>query len=139
MSKPASLASGVPGSLVGGYASDDREPNMYTVIVGYGAIGRSTARMLPDHSAGLIVVDRNADRTLLASQDGMPVVRGDGGDIVTLRAAHLPDAACVVVVVSDDPTAVRITTAARSLNPAVTIITVIRDPGRRQVAHHAGG
>lgn len=110
----------------------------HTVLVGYGATGRSTARMLPDHAADLVVVDTDRQRAVLALRDGMRPVLGDGGDVATLQAAQVPDAACVVVAVSDDHTAIRVTTTARSLNRTATIITVVRDPRWRHLADYVG-
>jgi voltage-gated potassium channel len=111
----------------------------HTVLVGYGATGRSAAQTLPgDTVGGLVVVDTDAVRADLARQDGAQPVLGDGGDVATLRAAQVPEAAHILVAVPDDPVAVRITTTARSLNREATITTLVRDPHWRTLATYLG-
>jgi Trk K+ transport system NAD-binding subunit len=121
--------------------SQDHELAMtaHTVLIGYGAAGRSAAQTLPDDAvSGLVVVDTDAVRADLARREGAQPVLGDGSDITTLRAAHVPEAAHVLVAVSDDPAAVRITTTVRSLNREATIITLVRDPHWRTLATYLG-
>lgn len=111
----------------------------HTVLIGYGATGRGAAQHLPNDIAGqLVVVDTDVVRADLAMRDGAQPVLGDGGDTITLRAANVPQAAHVLVAVSDDPAAVRITTTARSLNPDATIITLIREPHWHALATYLG-
>ncbi len=111
----------------------------HTVLIGYGATGRSAAQTLADDAAdGLVVVDTDVVRADLARRDGAQPVLGDGTDVTILRAAHVPEAAHVLVAVSDDPAAVRITTTVRSLNRDATIITLVRDPHWRPLATYLG-
>lgn len=111
----------------------------HTVLIGYGATGRSAAQALPDDTGdGLVVVDIDAARADLARQDGAQPVLGDGGDVTTLRAAHVPEAAHVLVAVPDDPSAARITTTVRSLNRDAAITTLVRDPHWRTLATYVG-
>ncbi len=111
----------------------------HTVLIGYGATGRSAAQALADDAAStIVVVDVDAARAELARRDGTHPVLGDGGDITTLRAAQVPKAAHVLVAVSDDPAAIRITTTVRSLNRDAAIITLVREPHWRTLATYVG-
>ncbi len=55
-----------------------------------------------------------------------------------LRAAHVPEAAHVLVAVPDDPAAVRITTTVRSLTREAAITTLVRDPHWQTLATYVG-
>lgn len=111
----------------------------HTVLIGYGATGRVAAHTLPgDAAGGLVVVDTDAVRAQLARRDGARPVHGNGGNVTTLRAAHVPAAAHVLITVPDDPTAVRITTTVRSLNHDAMIITLVHDPHWRRLASYLG-
>jgi voltage-gated potassium channel Kch len=100
----------------------------HTVLIGYGATGRSAASVLNTNQATLVVVDTDQAQGVLAVHDGARFVCGDGRDTAALHRAGVTDAAQIVVAVPDDATAVRITSLARGLNRAATITTLIRRP-----------
>jgi voltage-gated potassium channel len=106
----------------------------HTVLIGYGATGRSAASVLHADQTRLVVVDTDQARSALAAHDGARFVQGDGSDLAALHRADAAHATQMVVAVPDDATAVRITSLARSLNRTATITTLLRRPRWRALA-----
>lgn len=112
----------------------------HTVLIGYGDTGRvATDVLFVDHEpAELVVVDTDPNRLDLAVERGATAVLGNGTELATLRTAEVQDAHQVIVAVADDAFAVRITAAVRSVNSTARVITLVREPGWRDVAEYLG-
>ena len=63
--------------------------NGHYIVCGFGRVGRAVAATLQEQSAGLIVVDRDAEALTAAEELGMLWVHGDSADDETLLAAHV--------------------------------------------------
>ncbi|MFC3958706.1 potassium channel family protein [Halovivax cerinus] len=68
---------------------------MHTVIVGYGRVGRRTARILREEGHGVTIVDSDASRTDRATDAGFTAVTGSGDDEHVLVDAGIETADAV--------------------------------------------
>jgi hypothetical protein len=111
-----------------------------TVLIGYSVRGRVVVAALREngHANGFMVVDSDPVRAEQAVLEGVPAVVGPCWRLRTLWLAGAHTADNVVVAVPDDETAVRTTSAVRSLNETATIITVVRSSEVRELIEHAG-
>ena len=100
----------------------------HIVLIGYGESGRVLLRALQfdPRRTRPTVIDVDPVRVEQARADGADAVLGFGWRLATLEAAGVPEAAHVVVAVSDDALALRITSVVRSLNEGITVTTVVR-------------
>jgi trk system potassium uptake protein TrkA len=74
---------------------------MKFVIVGYGRVGRRTARTLNDEGHEVIVVELDRERVERAKQDGYEVYEGDGSEEAVLEQAGLDDTDAVAGLTGD--------------------------------------
>jgi len=74
---------------------------MKFVIVGFGRVGKRTARILQSEGHEVVIVEREAGKADRAREEGFNVVEGDGGDEATLERAGLDDADAVAGVTGD--------------------------------------
>jgi len=65
---------------------------MKFVIVGYGRVGRRTARILRNEGHDLIIVEADAAKVDRAREDGYAVIHGDGGNEAVLEQAGVAEA-----------------------------------------------
>ena len=109
----------------------DAVPAAPVVVVGLGELGRRLANRAIVAGVPVCVVDDQLDRLEAFRERGIPAVYGDAGRGEVLEAAHV-DAARVVIVTS--PTLMgkmRVCTAARRLNPRITIMAVADSEAER--------
>ncbi|MEV6236687.1 NAD(P)-binding protein [Lentzea sp. NPDC051838] len=108
----------------------------HVVLIGYGDTGHTAAGVLRAGQAfsELVVVDSDPARVVLAARCGASAVLGGGAEAETLRSAGVCRAAQVIVTVSDDMSALRITAAVRRLNSSVKITTSVREGRWRELA-----
>jgi trk system potassium uptake protein TrkA len=74
---------------------------MKFVIVGFGRVGKRTARILDSEGHEVIIVERDAKKADRAREEGLRVVEGDGSNENTLERAGLDDADAVAGVTGD--------------------------------------
>ena len=74
---------------------------MRLVIVGFGRVGRRTARTLRSEGHEVVIVERDAMRVDRAHEDGFRTATGDGGDEDVLVEAGLEDADAVAGLTGD--------------------------------------
>ena len=68
---------------------------MKFVIVGYGRVGRRTARILRNEGHEVVIVEADHAKVDRAREDGYAVIHGDGGDEAVLERAGVADASGV--------------------------------------------
>ncbi len=78
----------------------------HVVLLGYGSVGRSVARVLEARSIPWVAVDAAYPLVRAAAAAGAPVIYGDAGTGSVLEAVHV-DAATALVVAVSDPLAAR--------------------------------
>jgi trk system potassium uptake protein TrkA len=74
---------------------------MKFVIVGFGRVGRRTARILQSEAHDVSVVEQDAEKADRAREEGFRVIHGDGGDEDILEQARLDDADAVAALSGD--------------------------------------
>jgi len=65
---------------------------MRIIIVGFGRVGRRTARTLRDEGHDVIIVDNDIDKVERAEDAGFTVIQGDGSEDEVLTQAGVADA-----------------------------------------------
>jgi monovalent cation:H+ antiporter-2, CPA2 family len=94
----------------------------HAVIVGYGQVGKHLVDVLESLSIPLLVIETDAERISILNQRNIPTLYGDAGNSEVIKHAHLEQASILVTTVPDETTALMIVTAARDLNPEISII-----------------
>jgi trk system potassium uptake protein TrkA len=74
---------------------------MKFVIVGFGRVGKRTARILQSEGHEVVIVERDAGKADRAREEGFNVIEGDGSDEETLESAGLDDADAVAGITGD--------------------------------------
>lgn len=74
---------------------------MKSVVVGFGRVGKRTARILQSEGHDAVIVEQDATKAERARNEGFTVVEGDGGDEATLEQAGLDDADAIAGVTGD--------------------------------------
>jgi CPA2 family monovalent cation:H+ antiporter-2 len=93
------------------------------VIIGYGPIGQTAARLLREANIEPVIIDMNLESTRRAREEGHRVVYGDASRPDVLEAAGIRQAKALVI--SGPPTehTVEIIGIARNMNPNVRVLS----------------
>ncbi len=98
----------------------------HVVVIGFGLVGRSIARVLRSIGAPIVVVEANAQTVRDARGRGEAVVYGDATRPGLLERVHLDRARAVVVAITDPIATRQVVALARSMNPEATILARAR-------------
>ncbi|MEU3648808.1 NAD(P)-binding protein [Lentzea sp. NPDC034063] len=111
-----------------------------TVLIGYSVRGRVLVTALRESGCthSCTVVDADPVRAEQAVMDGLRAVVGPAWRLRTLWLAGVHDADHVVVAVTNDDLALRVTSAVRSVNEFATVITVVSNPELHEVTTRTG-
>jgi CPA2 family monovalent cation:H+ antiporter-2 len=96
------------------------------VIVGYGPVGQTAARLLRDFGVETIVVDLNLDTVRDVASAGQLAVYGDSTRQDILEAAGVRDAEYLLITVPDVLVRTLVTITAKELNPGLKIFVRAR-------------
>ena len=107
----------------------------HAALIGYSARGRVvlSALFTGGHATDLTIVDRDPERVAQAEVDGVHAVAGEGWRLDVLWSASR-----IVVAVTDDALALRITSVVRSLNKTATVTTVVRSTQLHELIEFLG-
>ncbi len=94
----------------------------HAVIVGYGQVGKHIVNILESLSIPLLVIEADAERIALLNQKNIPALYGDASNSEVITRAHLNRASILVTTVPEETTNIMVVTAARDMNPDLTII-----------------
>ncbi len=92
------------------------------IVVGYGPVGQTVARLLSDQGITPVFIEMNLETVQRLRVDGVPVVYGDAGRIEVLEHAGVASAEVLILAASSLPQASEIVRQARSLNPGIGIL-----------------
>jgi Trk K+ transport system NAD-binding subunit len=95
----------------------------HVIVCGFGRIGVMLARDLKAGGAAFVILERDEARLTEARDQGYLVWQGDATDEAALQAVGIDRASVLATVLPDDAANVFITLSARSLNPALRIIS----------------
>jgi monovalent cation:H+ antiporter-2, CPA2 family len=100
----------------------DGDPRHRAVVIGYGPVGRTVARLLRQNDITPTIVDLNIDTVRALRDEGLPAIYGDAGHRDTLVGAGVPAAEAIILSVAGLPTAGEVIRTARELNPSILIL-----------------
>ena len=100
----------------------DRDPRHRAVVIGYGPVGRTVARLLRQNDVTPTIVDLNLDTVRALREEGLPAIYGDAGHRDTLVNAGVPTAGAIILSVAGLAAAREVITMARELNPSILIL-----------------
>jgi monovalent cation:H+ antiporter-2, CPA2 family len=94
----------------------------HAVILGFGRVGRSVARVLESRGFSWVAVDGDYDVARAARETGSPMIFGDAGSPSVLDRAGVADAHALVVCVPDALASRQAVTYARGRNPRIDVV-----------------
>ena len=103
-------------------ADEGRRLENHVIIIGFGLAGLFAARTLAAAGTPFLVLELNADNVRKGKELGPPVYYGDATSEEALGHAHLSEARLVVLLMNDQPAAVRVVDMLRRVAPAVPVL-----------------
>ena len=94
----------------------------HVVLLGYGSVGRTVARVLQARSIPWVAIDADYRLVRSAAAGGMPVLYGDVGALSVLEAAAIDEASMLVAAVSDPLAARQAVQLALRRNPRLHVV-----------------
>ena len=111
-------------------AHSERDRRHTAVIVGYGPVGQTLARLLDENGVAPVVIEMNLETVQALREEGISAVYGDAGHVDTLTAAGIERAEGLLLSASGLRNAAEIIRIARELNPKIDVLvrcSYIRD------------
>jgi CPA2 family monovalent cation:H+ antiporter-2 len=84
-----------------GVSAAARGMRRHVVLVGYGAVGRTVARVLETRSIPWVAIDLDYPMVRRALAAGVPLIYGDASTPTILEAAAIEDASTMVIAIDD--------------------------------------
>jgi CPA2 family monovalent cation:H+ antiporter-2 len=128
MPTPATIPEGLQG----------RTGSAHAIVVGYGPVGRTLARILRDFGIHPTVIDMNIETVRKLTDIGETALFGDAGRREILQAARVEQATYLLVTLPDLPSRIPVVATARILNPGLKIFVRARYLGERSMLEDAG-
>lgn len=98
-----------------------REPGHRAIVVGYGPVGRTLARLLRENEIEPTIVELNHETVQALHREGVRAVYGDASQREILERAGVMEAGSLVFAASGTP-AEAVIHAAKELNPEIQIL-----------------
>ncbi|HUR38938.1 MAG TPA: cation:proton antiporter, partial [Planctomycetota bacterium] len=99
-----------------------RETRTRAIVVGYGPVGQTVARLLQGFEIDPVVIDLNVDTVNRLAGEGMPAVYGDAGKSEVLKAAGIDKAKYLLLTLPDLDRRIPVILEARQLNADLKIL-----------------
>jgi glutathione-regulated potassium-efflux system ancillary protein KefC len=109
------------------FLNKDGEPKGRVILGGYGRVGHVVAILLNASKVPFIVFDNDPARVARGKEDGFPVYYGDIANPELLAAAHVEQAALVVLTVDREHTALQTISHVRNNYSGIPVIARARD------------
>jgi CPA2 family monovalent cation:H+ antiporter-2 len=126
---PAAIPTGI-GTTEEGSPANGSGLHYRAVIVGYGPVGRTLARLLRDNQIEPVIVELNVDTVRHLTSEGVAAIYGDATHRQTLESAAIRNATALILSSSTMQGTAETIRLARELNPGVLIFarsTYLRD------------
>jgi CPA2 family monovalent cation:H+ antiporter-2 len=101
---------------------DEEAPHRHALILGYGRVGRTVARILEGRGFPYIAVDADYPLVRAAASGGLPVIYGEAGTPAVLDRAGVAEARILVVAIPDALATRQAVTYARFRNARIEIV-----------------
>jgi CPA2 family monovalent cation:H+ antiporter-2 len=111
-----------PAVHIDGIDSDEIIEEFRTVVVGYGPVGRTAARLLKENGISPTIIEMNPRSIESIRKDGHRVVLGDASHIETLKHAGVETALSLILSASSIEHASNVIRMAKLLNTHIKII-----------------
>ena len=108
------------------------------VVVGYGPVGRTVARLLRENEIVPTVIEMNVDTVRTLRDAGVDAIHGDASHATVLAAARVEDAGHFIVSMAGTPDVAESFRVARELNPSVRILARATDLREATTLRSAG-
>ena len=108
------------------------------VIVGYGPVGRTVARLLRDNAIEPVIVELNLETVRRVREEGLTAVYGDARQREVLQAAGVAQAGSLILSASAISGADELIRLARELNPTVSVLARATHLQELAALHQAG-
>ena len=108
------------------------------VVVGYGPVGRTVARLLRENEIVPTVIEMNVDTVRTLRDAGVDAIHGDASHATVLAAARVEDAGHCIVSMAGTPDVAESFRVARELNPSVRILARATDLREATTLRSAG-
>ncbi|HEY3225715.1 MAG TPA: cation:proton antiporter [Planctomycetota bacterium] len=110
-----------------------REDRVRAIVVGYGPVGQTAAKILEGFGIRPVVIDLNVDTVTRLVASNVSAIYGDAGKGEILKAAGVDRAKYLVVTLPDESARTPVIAAARQLNPGLHVVARARYLGDRSV------
>jgi len=106
-------------------ASQDKpsDPRRRAVIVGYGPVGRTVARLLKEYAIEPTIIELNLEVVRQLRSQGMPAVYGDASHRDTLEAAGVADSGALILSSAGMHGSEEIIRQARDINSTIRVLS----------------
>jgi CPA2 family monovalent cation:H+ antiporter-2 len=105
-----------------GEPNPEADPRYRAVVVGFGPVGSTLARLLRENGIEPTIVEMNLDTVRRLRSEGIHAVYGDAMHIDTLKQAGIEKAASLILTSSGMTGAEEVIREARELNPDVRVL-----------------
>jgi monovalent cation:H+ antiporter-2, CPA2 family len=102
-------------------ASAGESPRHRAVVVGYGPVGRTLARLLRENQVEPVIIELNLDTVRRLGRQGIRALYGDASHQDTLKRSGLEDAVALILSSSTTDRGAEAIRLARDLNPKILI------------------
>jgi len=125
-------------TLDGEDGGDDGPSTYRVVIVGYGPIGQTLARLLRDNEIEPTIIEMNLETVRKLREEGVSAVYGDSSHQDTLQAAGVAEAGSLILSASGLRNSEEIIRIARQLNPKIRVLARTAYLRERTMLRQAG-
>jgi len=114
------------------------DPRFRAVIIGYGPVGQTLARLLRENDIQPTVIEMNLETVRKLRADGKDAVYGDASRPETLKSAGMANANTLILSSSNLQGAEEVVRLAREMNPNVRVLARSAYLKERTALRHAG-
>jgi CPA2 family monovalent cation:H+ antiporter-2 len=122
LSVPRVPLSTLPAIAIDGQQSSDPMSEFRTVVIGYGPVGRTAAKLLSQNGIAATIIEINPSNIESIRTAGHRVVLGDASHVETLKAAGVDSAVSLILSASNIHQATNVIQMAKLLNPSIQIL-----------------
>ncbi|MFM7515731.1 MAG: cation:proton antiporter [Pirellula sp.] len=111
-----------PAVNIEGEPSSEPVSEFRTVVIGYGPVGRTAAKLLSENGIAATIIEMNPSSIEPIRAAGHRVVLGDASHVETLKAAGVESAVSLILSASNINQATSVIQMAKLLNPTIQIL-----------------
>ncbi len=105
---------------------EDKGGQSRAILIGYGPVGRTAAKILEDFGLKTVVIDLNVDTIGMLKSQGKAAVYGDAAQRSVLQVAGIEKAKYLLITIPQIETRTAAMLAARELNPQLKVFVRAR-------------